>query len=158
MVPLQMGWVSKIRGAAWSAIKAVAVSALPVFAMGMVAYIYAYQSITAMVTKNNMDRAEDAANDLERFMQERARDLAMLGSIPTLSDPGQVAANKDELLNRFSAAYQEFVVAFDIHGNPMARSGRVSLKERDDQIYAQRAANLHTVLVSLSENATSELP
>jgi hypothetical protein len=79
MVPLQMGWTSKIRGTAWSVMKAVAVSALPVLAMGTVAYVYAYRSSTAAVTMENMERADDAAKSLDQFMKERVGDMEVLG-------------------------------------------------------------------------------
>jgi methyl-accepting chemotaxis protein PixJ len=133
MFRLNSAWIPKLPATAWPVIKAVAMSALPVLAMGTAAYLYAYQTITSMVTAADMERAQDTADDLERFLQERIADVEVLGSIPALGDTAQSLGQKNELLSRFVAAYPiyERVVAYDSNGIPIAASG-APLRPRDE--------------------------
>ena len=154
MFRLNSAWIPKLPATAWPVIKAVAMSALPVLAMGTAAYLYAYHTITSMVTAADMERAQDTADDLERFLQERVADVEVLGSIPALGDSAQSAGQKNELLSQFVAAYPiyERVVAYDVNGSPIAACGAPWRHERNNPIGTGRSAVIRTVVVRLSDN------
>jgi signal transduction histidine kinase/CheY-like chemotaxis protein len=158
MFRLNSAWIPKLPATAWPVIKAVAMSALPVLAMGTAAYLYAYQTITSMVTAADMERAQDTADDLERFLQERIADVEVLGSIPALGDTAQSPGQKNELLSRFVAAYPiyERVVAYDGDGTPIAASGAPLQHEPNIPIGAARSAIVRTAVVRLSDNAAHD--
>jgi signal transduction histidine kinase/CheY-like chemotaxis protein len=158
MFRLNSAWIPKLPATAWPVIKAVAMSALPVLAMGTAAYLYAYQTITSMVTAADMERAQDTADDLERFLQERVADVEVLGSIPALGDTAQSPDQKNKLLSRFVAAYPiyERVVAYDANGIPIATCGAPLRDERHSPIGIGRSAIVHNVIVLLSDNAAHD--
>jgi signal transduction histidine kinase/CheY-like chemotaxis protein len=160
---LQQGKMTHIRSTlmpkasvlAWPVIRAVAMSSLPVLAMGTVAYFYAYRTITAMVITADMERAQDSADDLKRFLRERVGDVQVLGSIPAWSDKSQSYAKKNELLTRFVTAYPIFqrIVVYDTSGNAIARGGRLpDGKEHKNSSNGARLSIPSTVVVRLSDN------
>jgi signal transduction histidine kinase/DNA-binding response OmpR family regulator len=158
MFRLNSAWIPKLPATAWPVIKAVAMSALPVLAMGTAAYLYAYQTITSMVTAADMERAQDTADDLERFLQERIADVEVLGSIPALGDTAQSPGQKNELLSRFVAAYPiyERVIVYDGDGIPIAVSGAPLRHETNIPIGAERSAIVRTAVVRLSDNSAHD--
>jgi signal transduction histidine kinase/CheY-like chemotaxis protein len=147
----------KSLNAKWSVLRAIAMSAVPVLAIGTFAYLNAYRTITTIITRDNMGRAGDTANELDRFLEERIGDVQVLGSMRALSDPARSAAEKNEMLSQFVASFPmyEHIVAYDTNGSQIASSDGLPARGRHDQSHAQPPAVLHKVAIQVTEGAVS---
>ncbi len=109
-------------------ISAIALSTLPILAIGATAYYLTNQNITENVTRQQQARVISLANDLDRFISEGYRDIETLSRLGILnsSQLRTVTSNRQKqvVLNqyiKYNPGYDSIAVT-DINGNVILQS------------------------------------
>ncbi len=109
-------------------ISAIALSTMPIIAIGATAYHLTNQNITENVTRQQQARVISLANDLDRFISEGYRDIQTLSRLDILNNPRLRTVTsvdqKQAVLNqyvKYNPAYNSIAVT-DIAGNVILQS------------------------------------
>lgn len=123
----------------------IALSTLPVFGIGAIAYYFANQSITQQITNNQKVKAINVADQINRFLLQRYADIQAIASLPMLTDPavGKLLTlpEKQAILNRYLDAYGVYnsIAALDLKGNVIVQSIGKPLGNLGDRAYFRKA-------------------
>jgi methyl-accepting chemotaxis protein PixJ len=122
---------------------AIAISTLPVLAIGSLAYHIASFSISNKLSALQQAEAEGLANKVNRFMIERYGDIQVLASLPILinSSVKRVTTQQDReaVLNKIVESYKVYdsIAVFDLNGEPILQSQGEPLTNHSDRDYFQ---------------------
>ena len=124
---------------------AIAVSGLPVIAVGAAAYYDLKESNKQSIEKEDQILAGEVQSHLNQYMWERFGDIKIMSSLDILTDPklrqATSAAEKSATLDRFIAAYPIYnsIAAFDLKGDPIAQTQGERLQNHSNRSYIQEA-------------------
>ena len=102
---------------------AIALSTLPILAIGATAYYLTNKNITESVTRQQQARVISLANQLDRFILEGYRDIQTLSRLGIINNPrlrtATAAREKQAVLNQYLKDNQSYdsIVVTDLSGN-----------------------------------------
>ena len=106
-----------------AAMLAIALSMLPVFVIGSVAYTFASKAIFQQVTRDQRLYSKLAGSQIDSFLVSRLRDLEVLALNPVLTQSGSntTKLQQQKEIDRFfeTVEYFDSLVIFDLDGNPI---------------------------------------
>jgi methyl-accepting chemotaxis protein len=124
-------------------ILAIALSTLPVLAIGATAYRFTHQAFVRQVVQGQVEKTSLIANKANGFMFERYGDLQTLSNSVILTDSQlrsqTTLQQKQELLNAYIENYKVYdsIAVFDLNGNVLFQSEGAPLPNHQDQLYFQ---------------------
>lgn len=129
-------------------IMAIAISTIPVLALGVVANAIASRSITDKVTRIQASHTEELADKINRFMFERYGDIQVMASLPIFAnrrirDFG-TQAEKQAILDKYVDIYKVYdnIAVFDLNGDVIAQStpkpGEAAISNHRESDYFQK--------------------
>jgi methyl-accepting chemotaxis protein PixJ len=133
---------------------AIAIGILPVFVVGAISYSFANKTITDQVLTEQKAKPATIADKINRFMFERYGDIQIIAKLPVLSNPKvraiSTAEEKNQALEEFVTTYGVYdsIAAFDLNGNPIAKSKAAAVGNHADRNYFQQALNTGQPVIS----------
>jgi len=104
---------------------AIALSTLPVFVIGSIAYTFASKAIVRQIKLDHQQRNELAGSQIDDFLVSRLRDLEVLALNPTLTQTelGATPAQQQAEIALFfqTLEYFDSIILFDVEGNAIAQ-------------------------------------
>ena len=138
--PLWQRWSVKTK----ATVMAIALSTLPLLAIGAISYHLTNKKITEEVTQQQQTRVISLANQLDRFTLERYRDIQTLSQMTILTNPRVRAvtseAEKQALLDQYIKDKQGYdsIAVTDLFGNVILQSaGKVIPNYRNIDYFQQ---------------------
>ncbi|WNN87701.1 methyl-accepting chemotaxis protein [Gloeocapsopsis dulcis] len=122
---------------------AIALSTLPVLAIGATAYHFAQQAFVKQVIQGQVEKTSLIANKANGFMFERYGDLQTLSSLAIFTDTQlrsqTTLQQKQELLDSYIKNYRIYnsIAVFDLDGNVLFQSQGKPLANHRDRVYFQ---------------------
>ena len=136
-------------------VMAIALSTLPLLAIGAIAYNLTNKKITENVTQQQQTRVISLANQLDRFTLDRYKDIQTLSQMAILTNPRVRAvtskAEKEAVLNQYIQAQQGYdsIAVTDIFGNVILQSaGKVIPNYRNIDYFQQVIRTNRPVITS----------
>ncbi|GAX37051.1 methyl-accepting chemotaxis protein [Nodularia sp. NIES-3585] len=136
-----------------AAILAIALTSLPTFGMGAIAYSLARQSIRKQVNQSHAATATRLTEQINRFMWRRYQDIQIISNSPfftnTRVSTNTTISEKQVFLNNFVKTQKAFnsVAIFDPVGKVIVKSTDAPLDN------AKNAANKDAAVISQPENS-----
>jgi Methyl-accepting chemotaxis protein (MCP) signalling domain/Cache domain len=138
---------------------AIALGVTPVAVIGLLNYSQVSNSNQQQTTDTQKILVTEIADKLNRFVFERNGDVAVLASLPILTNPRVAAVTsveeKSALLDKFVAIYEVYdsIAAFDLKGNLIAQSKGESLTKINhfNRQYFQDAIKTGKTVISSPE-------
>ncbi len=135
-------------------ISAIALSTLPIIAIGTTAYYLTNKNITENVTRQQQARVISLANDLNRFISEGYRDIQTLSRLGILNNPQlrtitstkQKQAVLDQYI-KYNAGYDSIVVT-DIAGNVILQSAGEVISNYSEIDYFQEVLKTNRPVIT----------
>jgi methyl-accepting chemotaxis protein len=124
---------------------AVAMSTIPVLAIGVTAYYFANQSITRQVEAFGKEKVVDLQQKANLFMRQRFGDIQVMASLDVFTDPELRSRMTDQdkvaVLTRLmnSHGIYDSIAIFDLQGNVVAQTAGPPLSNQLNQDYIQAA-------------------
>ncbi|MCV3212150.1 methyl-accepting chemotaxis protein [Plectonema radiosum NIES-515] len=140
---------------------AIAISTLPVLAIGSLAYHIASFSISNKLSALQQAEAEGLANKVNRFMIERYGDIQVLASLPILINSSvkgvTTQQDREAVLNKIVESYKVYdsIAVFDLKGEPILQSQGEPLTNHSDRDYFQLVLKSGRPLISKPEVSKS---
>lgn len=135
-------------------ISAIALSTLPIIAIGATAYYLTNQNITENVTRQQQARVISLANDLDRFISEGYRDIQTLSRLNILNNSRlrrvTSATQKQAVLNqyvKYNPAYDSIAVT-DIAGNVILQSAGEVISNYSEIDYFQEVIKTNRPVIT----------
>ncbi len=156
-----VGWFNRMGLAKKATVIAIAISTIPVLAIGGIVFAIANQSITSKISSIQQSEAVGLSDKVNRFMFERYGDIQILANLPILTNPKVKAATsnqeKEALLNKFVEAYKSYdsIAVFDLNGNVIVQSQGEALGNDKDRKYFQQVLNSDRPYISQPELSKS---
>jgi len=122
---------------------AIALSTLPVLAIGATAYRFTHQAFVKQVVQGQVEKTSLIANKANGFMFERYGDLQTLSNSVVFTDSQlrsqTTLQQRQEVLDSFIKNYKYYdsIAVFDLNGNVLFQSEGAPLPNHRDQLYFQ---------------------
>jgi len=142
-----LGWFNRIGLAKKATVIAIAISTIPVLAVGGIVLAVANQSITSKISSIQQSEAIGLSDKVNRFMFERYGDIQVLANLPILTSPKVKAVvtnqEKEALLNKYIETYKSYdsIAVFDLNGNVIVQSQGKALGNNKDKKYFREVLN-----------------
>lgn len=133
---------------------AIAISTLPVLAIGSLAYHIASLSISNKISDLQQAEAQGLADKVNRFMIERYSDIQVLANLPILTNSSvkgvTTQQDKQALLNKIIESYKVYdsIAVFDLNGQPILQSQGEPLTNHSNRDYFQAALKSDRPIIS----------
>ena len=124
-----------------AAIVAIAITTLPTFAIGAIAYGLAHKSLTQQTKQSHAATATKLTEQVNRLMLGRYEDIQIISNSPLLTNPATTTADQQVFLNNFvntRKAYNSIAI-FDPAQNVIVQSTGATLNNTQD---AQKFAEI----------------
>jgi methyl-accepting chemotaxis protein len=138
-------WWQDINVRAKTTYLAIAMSTIPVLAIGGTAYYFANQSITQQVEDFGKAKVIDLQQKASLFMRQRFNDIQAMASLDVFTDPQlrsqTTAQDQVAALTRLMNSYgiYDSIAIFDLQGNVVAQTAGPQLGNQLNQDYIQAA-------------------
>ena len=140
---------------------AVAVSSIPIVAVGAAAYYNLKESSRETAEKNDQRFAREVQSHINQYMWERFGDIQIMAGLDILTDSKiRQTTTEDEksaTLERFIKAYPIYnsIAAFDLKGDPIAQTQGKKLPNHSNRTYIQEALRTKGPILSQPTISTS---
>ncbi|WP_315789142.1 methyl-accepting chemotaxis protein [Fischerella sp. JS2] len=138
-------WWQNVNVRAKATYVAIAMSTIPVLAIGGTAYYFANQSITQQVEAFGKAKVIDLQQKANLFMRQRFNDIQAMASLDVFTDPQlrsrMTAEDQVAALTRLMNSYgiYDSIAVFDLQGNVIAQTAGSLLGNQLNQDYIQAA-------------------
>lgn len=147
--PLQRWW--QRLGLRYKAITfALALSTLPVLAVGTTAYYITGLASTKQTTQTEVEHAIEVADKVKSFMTERYTDIQVMASLDIFQDLAGSKEAQQEILNSYVEGYDFYdnIAIFDLQGDVVAQSAGYDLNNHQNRIYFQEVIKTDETIIS----------
>ncbi|MCU0548352.1 MAG: methyl-accepting chemotaxis protein [Leptolyngbya sp. Prado105] len=147
-------WLNRMSLKQKTALSAVALSTVPIAAMGAISYFLADQAITQQVTGAQQLAATQLSDLISRYMSQRYGEVQALGNFPLLTETtarnASSQAEKNAALTRIAQAYGSYrdVTIFDLDGNVLVQAGDRTHTNQAGQAYFREAVRSNRAGIS----------
>ncbi|NJR70343.1 MAG: hypothetical protein HC771_18175 [Synechococcales cyanobacterium CRU_2_2] len=127
---------------------------LPTLTLGFINYTFQSDALTRQLEQEALQSGSAINDQLSLFMRERFGDIQIIAQANVLSDAATRAGSstqaKADVLNQFLKAYPVYnnIAAFDLNGEPIAKSDGEALGNHADRAYFQDAKQSGRVVIS----------
>ncbi|MEA5581848.1 methyl-accepting chemotaxis protein [Nodularia harveyana UHCC-0300] len=138
-------------------ILAIAITTLPVFGMGAIAYSLVYKSMNRQIYQSHVATATRLTEGINRLMWERYADIQIIANSPFFTNSrvkrNTSAANKQEFLDGFVNTHKAYnsITVFDPDGQLIVKSTDAPLDNDQNPEYVQEIIAKDTTVVSQPE-------
>lgn len=139
-------------------ILAIALSSLPVAAIGSIAYFTAGRVVHNQVNAIQIKQSTELLNELNHFIFERYGDIQVLASLPNLNDPKvrkiSTLQGTQQILEKYKTTYGVYdsVAVFDLNGDPIVQTSGQPLGNQRDRAYFQAVLQHESPIIGRPEN------
>ncbi|MGB7442231.1 MAG: methyl-accepting chemotaxis protein, partial [Coleofasciculaceae cyanobacterium] len=147
--PLQ-GWWQKLSLRYKAITFALALSTLPVLAVGATAYYVTSLASTEQATQIEVERAIEVADKVKSFMAERYTDIQVMANLDVFQDLAASKEAKQAILSTYveGSDFYNNIAIFDLEGNVVAQSAGYELENHKDRIYFQEVIKTDEAIIS----------